>query len=159
MTEKLTRRGLRVHSDFEVDPLRTTTVSEVMTRDVRTLPPDETITRARRVMGDHGHGAYPLVDEDGSLAGIVARGDLLRAPELDGGPVADVASPDVVTVAPDEPVLAALQLMLEEEVEHLPVVDDGRLVGICTRTDILRARRRQLELERAERGWRPGRAG
>ena len=43
----------------------------------------------------------------------------------------------------------------EEEIERLPVVAGDRLVGICTRTDILRARRRQFEHERAQKGWRP----
>jgi CBS domain-containing protein len=44
--------------------------------------------------------------------------------------------------------------MLEEEVEHIPVIAGGKLVGICTRTDVLRARRRQLESERREPGWK-----
>ena len=48
-----------------------------------------------------------------------------------------------------------MQRILEEEVEHLPVLVGDRLVGICTRTDILRARRRQFEHERAQKGWRP----
>ena len=43
--------------------------------------------------------------------------------------------------------------MLDEAVDHLPVVDDGRLVGICTRTDLLRARHRALAAERPEPGW------
>lgn len=65
-----------------------------------------------------------------------------------------MASLDVVSVTPEDTVFRALQLLLEEEVEHLPVISTGRLVGICTRTDVLRARRRQLENERREPGWR-----
>ena len=49
--------------------------------------------------------------------------------------------------------LAAVRTMLEEHVEHLPVVEDGRLVGICTRTDVLSARRMQIEHERRQAGW------
>ena len=45
--------------------------------------------------------------------------------------------------------------MFEEGVEHLPVVRDGELVGICTRTAVLRARHHQLDLERPQPGWRP----
>ena len=44
--------------------------------------------------------------------------------------------------------------MLEEEIEHVPVVDGGRMVGICTRSDILRARRRQFTHDVLEPGWR-----
>ncbi len=47
--------------------------------------------------------------------------------------------------------------MLEEKVDHLPVVRDGRLVGICTRTGILRARGHRLEHDRVQPGWRPRR--
>ena len=47
----------------------------------------------------------------------------------------------------------ALQRMLEEGVDHLPVVDGGRLVGMCTRTDVLHTRRKVIEHERAQGGW------
>src|SRR2546422_3104256 len=49
----------------------------------------------------------------------------------------------------------ALERMFEEGVEHILVVRDGELVGICTRTAVLRARHRQLDLERPQPGWRP----
>ncbi len=157
MTEKLRRRGLRVLTEFEVDVLRTTSVSDVMTTGVQTLRADATVGEARARFVSGGHGAYPIVDGDGSLVGIVSRGDLLReaAEGDDDRPVREIASPDIVAVAPDDPLLTALRTMLEEEVEHLPVVRDGRLVGICTRTDVLRARREQFERERPQAGWRP----
>jgi CBS domain-containing membrane protein len=71
--------------------------------------------------------------------------------------VRDAASRDVVTVRPDDAVLTALQRILEEGIEHVPVTGpDGRLAGICTRTDVLRARRRQFDLEQPQPGWRLG---
>lgn len=154
MTEKLARRGLLVHTDFEVDVLRTTSVREVMTRTVETLPVDATVREARARFEDHGHGAYPLVDREGHLRGIVARGDLLRWVDGADRPIEELASKDVVTVEPSDPLLLALRRILDEDIEHLPVVQEGRLVGICTRTDILRARRRQFEHERLQDGWR-----
>jgi CBS domain-containing protein len=51
--------------------------------------------------------------------------------------------------------LTVLERMLEEGVDHLPVVSDQRLVGVCTRTDVLRARGRHLDLERFDEGWKP----
>jgi chloride channel protein, CIC family len=156
MTEKLRRRGLRVHTDYEVDVLRTTSVRDVMTTSVESLSADTTVEEARTRFVRGGHGAYPIVGRDGSLLGIVSRGDLLRAADNHDGvrPLREVASPDVVTVSPDDDLLTALRLMLDEEVEHLPVVTDGAIVGICTRTDILAARRRQFDHERPQRGWR-----
>jgi CIC family chloride channel protein len=158
MTEKLTRRGLRVHAEFEVDLLRTTAVDEVMTREVRTIPASAPVGEARAVAATGGHGAYPVVDEEGRCVGIVGRGDVLLAEAPEDSPLAEVDAGDVVAVSPDTSVLEALHRMLEESVEHLPVLDDdGRLVGICTRTDILRVREQQLRHERLEPGWRPRR--
>jgi CBS-domain-containing membrane protein len=159
MTEKLARRGLRVQTEYEVDVLRTTSVREVMTAAVETLPAGATVGDARRRLAAGPHSAYPIVDAEGRCTGIVARGDLLQRPAEDAAPIAAVASRDVVTVRPDDPVLAALRRMLEEGVEHVPVTQpDGKLLGICTRTDVLRARRRQLESEQPQRGWGlPGR--
>jgi CBS-domain-containing membrane protein len=158
MTGKLVRRGLRIHTRYEVDVFQTTSVQDVMTPAVKTLPANASVAEARRRFWRAAHGAYPLVDGEGKLAGIVTRGDLLRFTDADGRPVRDVASRDVVTVDPSDPLIVALQRMLDEDIEHLPVVQDGRLVGMCTRTDILRARRRQFEHERLQEGWgsRPG---
>ena len=154
MTEKLFRRGLRVSTEYEVDVLRTTLVADVMSRQVDTLPGDATVGDARRKLESGRHGAYPLVDGGGHCVGIVTRGDLLSRPAGDAEPLTAVASQDVVSVTPEDTVFRALQRMLEEEVEHLPVIAGGKLAGICTRTDVLRARRRQLESERREPGWR-----
>ena len=63
-------------------------------------------------------------------------------------------SEDVVSVQPEDLAVTALQRMLEEEVEHLPVLEAGCLVGMCTRTDLLRIRAKQFELEEHQVGWR-----
>lgn len=99
MTEKLSRRGLRVHSELEVDALRTVPVTEVMT-------PSEAVP-------------------------------------FDGGRC----------VAPDEPAIAALELMLELGVEALPVVADDMLIGVCTPATIIRARADRFAHERVQPGW------
>ena len=155
MTEKLARRGLTVRGDYEVDVMRTTSVAEIMTTDVRTLRPGATLGDARACFAATGHGAYPLVDASGACVGIVTRGDLLRrAHDDDDAPISAAATADPVTVAPGDLALDALHRILGDDVEHLPVVADGRLVGICTRTDLLRTRLAQLELERSQPGWR-----
>jgi len=155
MTEKLARRGLKVQTEYAVDVLGTTLVRDVMTTEVDTLPATATVGDARRKIAAGRHGAYPILD-DGRCVGIVARGDLLLREAGEEEPVAAVASRDLVTVGPEDTVLRALERMLQEEVDHLPVVTpDGHLQGICTRTDVFKARRRQWELERRQPGWRP----
>src|SRR5262245_15678045 len=147
MTEKLTRRGLRIHHHAEVDVLRSTRVSDVMTHDVVTIGAGTAVAAARTVLADGPHSAYPLVTEDGSLSGMVSRSDLLADGLPDTQPVDELAATDIVAVPPTASVLEALETIVREGVEHIPVVDDGRLAGICTRTDVLRARARRLRDE------------
>ncbi len=148
MTEKLTRRGLRIHHHAEVDVLRNTRVASVMSRDVVTIQAGATVAAARTALADGPHSAYPLIAEDGTLAGMVSRSDLLADGVADAQPVDVIASGDVVAVASSASVLDALETIVREGVEHVPVVDDGCVVGICTRTDVLRARARSLDDER-----------
>jgi H+/Cl- antiporter ClcA len=153
MTEKLRRRGLRIGRHYGADPFASTGVAEIMTTDVETLPVDATVGDARRIFDGGGHGAYPITDDGRVVVGIVARGDVLRDECDDGEPLLDHVPRQVVTVRPTESAQAALRAMVDERIEHVPVVDDGgKLVGICTRTDLLKVRRRQLELERLQEG-------
>jgi H+/Cl- antiporter ClcA/CBS domain-containing protein len=153
MTEKLARRGVAVPSGFHADPLRTTPVHAEMTTTVVTVPADATLDDARRTCSETGHSAFPVVDSTGRLVGIVGRADLLG---VDDGPstgVTEVAVADVVTIDRDANLNDAVQRMIEEEVDHLPVVEGKRLVGMFTRADLLRARMRYLDHEQPEPGW------
>lgn len=158
MTERLSRRGVHVESNYEADVLRSTPVRDVMSTPVVTVAADAPISEALAKYENGSHSAYPLVDEGGACVGIVARSDLFAG--LDGDdtlPVSHVASADLVTVTPVDSCLTALHRILDEDVEHLPVIADGVLVGICTRTDLLRVKGRQLAHERRQRGWLAGR--
>jgi CBS domain-containing protein len=112
------------------------------------------IGEARAAFTAGGHGAYPVV-RDGTLVGILTRGDVLRDDAADDDRVVDHASTDVVTVGPGDGANDVLHVMLDEHVEHVPVVADGAIVGICTRTDLLKVRRGQRDLERTQRGASP----
>jgi CBS domain-containing protein len=131
-------------------------VREIMTTPVETIDADATVEDVRARFRQGGHGAYPIVDGNGQMVAIIARGDVLDVEPGTPGSVLDHASPDVVCVSPDDVVLAALNVMIDESVEHVPVLDDGRLVGICTRTDLLKVRRDQRELEQQQTGFHLG---
>jgi H+/Cl- antiporter ClcA len=146
MTEKLARRGLVVPKMYEPDHLRSTRVSDVMTREVDVMRADDTLDAVRQRLETGRHSAYPLVDGGRELVGIVTRADLLTA-DRDAARLADIASTDVVTVGPDDSVLAALQRITDEGVDHVPVVAQHELVGIVTRSDVLRARAEQLRAD------------
>jgi H+/Cl- antiporter ClcA/CBS domain-containing protein len=151
LTEKLARRGLKVRGDYEVDILRTMLVRQVMTTEVDTLPSDITMHEARLQFDRGDHNAYPVVDAEGKVIAICTRSTVVRSADPGSGLLTDVADADVVTAFPSDTVLYSLHRMFDESVEALPVVDDDdHLIGICTRTDILRTRRHQLELEERE---------
>jgi H+/Cl- antiporter ClcA len=151
MTEKLRRRGLHIGRHYGVDPFSSTVVGDIMTTEVETLPASATVGEARARFAAGGHGAYPILDGE-RLAGIVARGDLIRDRCIDDAPLIDHASAQVLTVAPTDEAQVALQIMADESIDHLPVVAGDRLVGICTRSDLLKVRRHQYELERPQDG-------
>ena len=151
MTEKLTRRGLLVPNAFHVDAMRTTLVENVMSTEVVVVRADLSLTDLVDHFNTGRHSAYPVVDEEQRLVGIVTQRDVISAAARTSA--GDVAEGEVVVASPDEPVATALQRMLEEGVDHLPVVKDGRVVGMCTRTDVLHTRRAVIEHDQAQQGW------
>jgi CIC family chloride channel protein len=157
MTEKLARRGLRVPSGYEPNLLRSTLVERAMHHGVVTIASAATVDDARRIAEVTGHGAYPIVDDNGHCVGIVGRDDLLASAGDGTFPIESIASREVVTIGPRDNLLHALERFVEEDVSHLPVVDgEQRLVGMCTRTDLLRVEARRLSAERRG-GHRPAR--
>jgi CBS domain-containing protein len=153
MTEKLSRRGLHVVTDYSADVLVATSVDMVMSRDVQAVPVDATVGQARQWLESSAHDAVPVVD-DGHCVAVISRRDLLDPAVGNDTPVLKAASQELVTISPSDPLLVALRRMAETGVTHLPVVDHDELVGMCTRTDILQARVQQFEREEPQPGWR-----
>ncbi|MBZ0292359.1 MAG: chloride channel protein [Anaerolineae bacterium] len=165
MTEKLARRGLRIHQDYETDVMQQVIVSEVMDRNppkiASTMPLTELADRIAR--GDplttHRQG-ISIVDEEGQLVAIITRGDVLRALEQNDDSamtVLDAGNRTLLVTYPDELVHDALSKMLQNDVGRLPVVDRNnprQLVGYLGRADILEARLKRLNEENVrEPGW------
>jgi CBS domain-containing protein len=124
-----------------------------MNPSVITLPATATVKDARDQFIRLGHGGYPVVDEDEHVVGIVTRGDVLGDQAEANQLVLDHASHDVVSVSPEDNVLVALNVMIDEQIEHVPVIAEGKLVGICTRTDLLKVRQDQREHELRQEGF------
>ena len=165
MTEKLARRGLRIHQDYEPDVLQQVRVSETMVKNPSTIPAAMTVGElAQRITkGDPvvtAHQALLVVDSSDKLVGIVSRSDLLKSlednPEGDV-PVIDAATRALVVTYPDELLYDAAAKMLRNGVGRLPVVsrsDPGKIVGYLGRSGIMAARLRRLEEEHVlEPGW------
>src|SRR6185312_7486680 len=165
MTEKLVRRGLKVHLEYEVDVLHQVQVGEVMDKDPPVLNGAMAFGELGARLARHDltvarHNAYPLVDATGELAGIITRGDILRAMENDedpATPLLDVGTRKLEVPYVDETLHDAAEKMLRRGVGRLPVVDSRRptrLVGYLGRAPILEVRQRRLTEESVvETGW------
>ncbi|HZZ59545.1 MAG TPA: chloride channel protein, partial [Opitutaceae bacterium] len=165
MTLTLGRKGLRVNQEYEADVFRQVTVGGVMDEDPITIEADSTIAdlSGRIARGEPRlmrHTAFPLVDRQHHLVGIVTRGDLVRAFARDPGGTASVLAAGTKAPAvafPDETVDTALDRMLRRGCGRLPVVSRGdprKVVGYLGRAAILNARLQRIseEYER-EPGW------
>jgi tRNA nucleotidyltransferase (CCA-adding enzyme) len=119
------------------EPVRALRVCDVMSSPVRTVAPDHPLARLRDELPSWGHTGVPVMRE-GALVGIVSTDDIERAARegrLELGVASCMRSP-VRTIAPEASVEEALDLMASHRVGRLPVLRDGRLVGIVTRKDV-----------------------
>ena len=168
MTEKLARRGLRIHQDYEADVLQQTSVADTMDRDVPVIAADMNVGALAARIAKHDpavtrHQGLVVLDKEGKLSGVITRGDVLRA--LDKMPsgemtVADAGSRKLVVTYPDESLHEALAKMLRHNIGRLPVVerkDPRHAIGYLGRPGVLSARLRRLEEEHLrEQGWIKG---
>jgi chloride channel protein, CIC family len=165
MTEKLARRGLRIHQDYETDILQQVAVAETMDRDVPTIPATMLIGELAERIAKHDpavshHQGLFIVDSEGKLEGLITRGDVLRA--LDQDPegvltVLEAGSKDLIVAFPEELISEASDKMLQNDIGRLPVVersDPRKLVGYLGRHGVMAARLRRLHEEHVrEPGW------
>jgi CIC family chloride channel protein len=165
MTEKLARRGLRIHQDYEADVLQQVAVEETMDEDIPVISSEMLISELADRISRHdpavsGHQGLVILDPDGNLAGIITRGDVLRA--LDQHPtgdlsVLDAGTRDVMVTYPQELLHDASNTMLRHNIGRLPVVDPKnprRVIGYLGRQGIMAARQRRMEEEHVrETGW------
>lgn len=117
-----------------------TTVADVMTPGVESTSSEAVLRDAARTMREGDFGSMPVVD-DGRLTGIVTDRDIVVRAVAEGfdpfaASVGDVASRDPVTVAPDDDLDDAMELMARHRIRRLPVVADGRLVGMVSQADV-----------------------
>ena len=163
LTEKVARRGHHITREYSVDPFEVLRVGEVMDQNVPTIPETMKLAELSQRIGRGDpelsvRQGTPIVDPDGRLAGIITRGDLVRA--LGKGAeltVLEAGTRDLIVTYPDEPLRDALTKMLTNDIGRLPVVsrqDPRLLLGYLGRSNILSARLRGHREEHVrETGW------
>lgn len=147
------------------------TVADIMTKDVVSVKGTTTVREMAEIFDKMGFGSLPVLNDQGNLSGIVTASDLieqgrpLHIPtvislfdwvipleseqslerdlrKITAQTAAELASKDVVTISPSEPVSKAAELMSSHKLHALPVVEGKRVVGIVSRIDIIRAMNR-----------------
>ena len=139
--------------------------ADIMTRDIVTVGPETPLADAIRLMLEHRVSGLPVVDGAGRLVGLLTEGDLLHRAETGtdavrlgwlqallargrmaeqyvhthGRRVRDAMTRDVLTVGEASPLDDVVRIMETRHVRRVPVVEDGRLVGIVSRSDLVRA--------------------
>ncbi len=143
------------------------TAGDLMTRDVAVVHPESSLLEAVRLMAQRHISGVPVLDDEGSIVGMLSEGDLVRwhegyterqarwldmladgfnlAPEFLNGireqhrKVKTVMSSGAVTVGEDTPAREVAHMMHSRNIKRIPVVRDGKLVGIVARSDLVRA--------------------
>ncbi len=154
MTEKIARRGVRVPAEYSADFLDQVLVRDMMSKGVVSLKGEDEVGKVRQWL-DSGiagsaHQGFPVVNGDGHLLGVVTRRDLLNKQEFGGDKrVAELVRRPPVIVYGDLTLRAAADHMVNHDIGRLPVIDRSngapKLVGVITRSDLLRAHRKRLE--------------
>ncbi len=130
--------------------------SDIMSLGAATVRESDTLLRAIKLLTDHRISALPVLDDAGMLTGILTEGDFLRMDgfhlatvlakplalrrqELERSLVREVMTHDCVTTGPDTSLYDVIELMDLRGLKRLPVVAEGKLVGLLSRSDLLRA--------------------
>ena len=131
-------------------------VSEVLRRKgatVITITPDRDVRELLGLLAEHGIGAVVVSEDGAGVAGIVSERDVVRRLHLDGnevlaGPVAAIMTTDVETCSPPDELEQLMAVMTEHRIRHLPVLEDGRLVGLVSIGDVVKHRIYEVQAER-----------
>lgn len=120
-------------------------------REVVSITTGQSVGDAVAVLAERRVGAVPVMDGD-TVVGIFSERDVIHAIAAHGGAamarsVADTMTAPPITVAPDEAVIGALSLMTRRRIRHLPVVDQGRVIGFVSIGDLVKYRIDKIEAD------------
>lgn len=166
LTEKVSRRGFHLSREYAVDPLEILFVREVMRTSAVALAADLRVSQLPASMhqdaAGRGQRLYPIVEADGRLRGVATRNQLLELVRKHGVLHEDPRLEDLVdrhaaVAHPDEPLRVVAYRMAETGLTRFPVVDRerGRLLGLVSLSDLLKARAFNLEAEQRRERVRP----
>jgi H+/Cl- antiporter ClcA len=152
MTEKIARRGVRVPNEYAADFLDQVLVRDTCSKSVVTLGAQQTVEQVRRWIDSHApgtsHQGFPVTDENGFLVGVLTRRDLLDPTQPSYRLLKDLLKRRPSVVYDDCTLRETADHMVKHDIGRLPVMsreNPSKLVGMITRSDLLRAHRSRLE--------------
>ena len=113
--------------------------SDIMTRNVHTIHPGASAQEAARLLSQERISGAPVVDANGKVIGIVTEADIISKVSREGLRVADIMSHEVIAIGEETTVSEIAMLFAEHKIKRVPVLRDGKLVGIVSRADIVHA--------------------
>jgi len=119
--------------------------------NVVTVRPEQSLSEAIALLSQHNIGALVVVDAAGKPAGILSERDIVRnaakSKDLFSAPISQVMTKDVVTGSPHDDLRSVLRTMTDRRFRHLPILDEGRLVGIISIGDAVKAQLNEYQGE------------
>ena len=112
---------------------------DIMTRKVYTIRSDASAQEAAQLLDQHRISGLPVVDESNDIIGIVTEADIISKVDKEGLRVSDIMSTEVISVNEETAASEIALLHTERKIKRVPVVQDGKLVGIVSRADIVHA--------------------
>ncbi len=111
-------------------------VKDIMSKEVKTVNPEMTVEEFLRFAFENKHLGYPVVDEKGELVGIITLHDVVSKDK--SMKIGDLMEREVITLSPEDSAVKAFKIVNEKGLGRIPVVKDGKLVGIISKTDLVR---------------------
>jgi len=129
-------------------------ILKVKGSDVITASPSDSIAAVSNILGEKRIGAILIVDDSGSLRGVLSERDIVRGLSESGDGclqllAQDLMTSDLVTTSPSETIDNVMALMTERRIRHLPVLEEGRLAGFISIGDVVKSRMDEVEREAA----------
>jgi CBS domain-containing protein len=111
-------------------------------REVQTIGPNQSISDAVQKLSKYNRGSLPVVDEHEHLTGIITERDIVRKcfsrfDSCDNVKIKEIMTKDVVIGTPDDDAEYAVMVMKQKRIRHLPIVEDGKVVGMVSMRDLL----------------------
>lgn len=112
---------------------------DIMTRKVYTVSPEASVQEVAQLLSQKRISGAPVIDKDGKMIGIVTEADIIGKVDREGLRAADIMSPEIIAVDEETRVGEIAMLLTERKIKRVPVMRNGKLVGIVCRADIVHA--------------------